>query len=221
MSHDLPPSPSLRPGYDLVLVLATVALLLALAALSAYGTVFSFLASRADPEWTRSSAYPDYLARMNGLAYPLVAGLILTMALCIPKRVIPRRHLARAAAAIALAAALLALAAGVRAGLLFLLLVSLGLQGAVVVLTLARHRGLVFQREGLAAQAGSGLLHLGFVAWVLFVVLFEGPGERPAALERLAMPAFWAAAVTMLAGIALAFYADRLPWPGRDCGGGP
>lgn len=206
--------------YDLALVLATVVLLLALAALSAYGTIYSFLAGRADPGWTQTQAYLDYLNRMNSLAYPLVVGLLVTMALCIPKRIIPRRHLVRAAAAIVLAAAALAVAAGVRAGLLFLLVLSLGLQGAVVALTVARHRGLVFQREGLAAQVGSGLLHLGFVAFVLFVVLFDGPGERPAALERLALPTFWAAAVTMLAGIFLAFYADRLPRSGGERRGG-
>lgn len=218
MSHDLPETPpsSRRPGYDLALVLATVVLLLALAILSAYGTVYSFLASRANPEWAGTAAYLDYLSRMNSLAYPLVAGLVLTMALCIPKRIIPRRHLVRVAVAIALVSASLAVTTGVRAGLLFLLVLSLGLQGAVVALTLARHRGLVFQREGLSARVGSGLLHLGFVAFVLFVVLFEGPGERPDALERLALPTFWAAAIMMLTGTFLAFYADRLPRPGGD-----
>ncbi len=187
--------------YDFALILATVALLLALGALCVYGTLYSFLASRADQEWTSSAAYELYLGRMNSLAYPLVAGLVLVMGMCVPKRLIPYRLLPAGAAVLALAA-LVAAAAGPRASLAAVMLVSLAVQAAVAVLAIARHARLFFEREGHLARLGSALLHLGFV---LFALDLAALNESP-----LHITLFWAAALLMTAGTALAFYSEEI-----------
>lgn len=193
--------------YDLALILVTAGLLLALGALCVYGTAHSFLASRADPEWTATAAYERYLGRMNGLAYPLVAGLVLTMGLCIPKRLIPPRLQTPAGATLLALAAAASAAGGPRAGLAAVMLVSLVLQAAVTALALARSPRLFFERAAHGARLGSALLHLGFVLVAVdLAVLNDSPWH---------MALFWAAAVLMMAGTALAFYSPELPHPGR------
>ncbi len=200
--------------YDAILVALTVLLLVALGALGFAGTVYSYLASRADPEWSRGPGYLVYLWRMNAAAYPLVAGLLLVMGLCIPKRIVPARYLLPAGAALAAATSGVGLWRGATAGLAFLLGVSLLTQTAVVLLTLTRRGGLAFQKEGGLARLGSGLLHLGFVLFVLVAAVLE---HLPAT-RALALPAFWTAAALMLGGIAMAFYPEltaRLARGGR------
>lgn len=188
--------------YDFYLIVATVALLLALGALCVYGTAYSFLASQADRQWTQTPAYEDYLFRMNSLAYPLVAGIILVMGLCIPKRIIPTRHLLPAAGALLALAAAVAALAGIAAGLTALMAVSLAVQAAVAVLTAVRHERLVFERPGHAVQLGSALLHLGFVVFAFDLAVLDE--------SSLHLAVFWVACAMMTAGVVLAFYSEEL-----------
>jgi uncharacterized membrane protein YgdD (TMEM256/DUF423 family) len=78
------------------------------------------------------------------------------------------------------------------------------IQVAVVALTAAGARGPSYLTEGRLTKLGSGLLHLGFIAFAIVV----------AALQRSSamLPAFWVATVLMVGGTALSFYADRLSW---------
>ncbi len=213
------PAPTPGPRgrrYDFALLLAAVALLLLLGLLALAGTAYAYLVSLSDPRWSETPLYEAYLRRMNSLAYPLVAGLLLTLALCIPRRILRRRSLALTSAAVLAAAAAAGLAWGPRSGLAALLLAGALLQGAVLVATVRRAGTLVWEREGQAARLGSALLHLGFVLFVLTVVV-----EKPGRLFGLPWPGqppglFGTAATLMMAGIVLAFYPDALT---RFCAG--
>jgi cytochrome c biogenesis protein ResB len=75
-----------------------------------------------------------------------------------------------------------------------------------VVLTAAGAKGPSYLTEGRLTKLGSGLLHLGFIAFAIVV----------AALQRseLMMTGFWVATVLTMGGTLLSFYADRLAWRG-------
>ncbi len=199
------------PGrYDLALLLLAVGFLLALGLVALGGTGYAYLVSLSEPQWSETPLYEAYLRRMNALAYPLVAGLLLTLALCIPRRLLRRRTLALASAAVLAAGAGAGLAWGPRSGLAALLLAGALLQTVVLAATIRRTGALVWQREGQAARLGSALLHLGFVLFVLTVV-----GEAPGRLFGLSWAGqppgiFGAAATLMTTGVVLAFWPDAL-----------
>lgn len=196
------------PGglYDFVLLLTAVALLLALGLLALGGTVYAYLASLSDPRWAETPRYASYLARMNALAYPLVAGLLVTLALCIPRRLLRRAVLALVSATVLAASTGAGLAWGPRSGLTVLLLASALLQGVVLTATALRAHSLVWEREGQAARLGSALLHLGFVLFVLNVLVAE-PGRLLGRPWTGAPPGlFTASAVALTAGLLLSFY---------------
>ncbi len=189
-------------GYDFFLIRATIGLLAGLGVLSLYGTAYSFLASQADRHWHMTPAYSQYLDRMDGMAFPLVVGLLVAMTLCIPKRIIPRDVLLRFSAAIVVLAAGLGAVRGAGTALAFLMALSMILQVAVVAAVLFRPDTLRFERHGLVAQLGSALLHLGFVVFVFdLVILYE---------SRWHIGVFWLATLLMVVGTALSFYAPEI-----------
>lgn len=190
----------MKSRYDLTLIILTVGLLVLLGALCVYGTVYSFLASQADPRWTETARYGAYVDRMNSAAYPLIVSLMVVMGLCIPRRIVRRRDLLWTSLAVVGTAAVVTVVLGASAGLAFLLVTSAVLQGVVTVATILRRRGLSYRKRAFAARIGSALLHLGFVVLVLDVAVLEPAGVA------LAMPLFWAATALMLVGIPLAFY---------------
>lgn len=194
-------------AWDFGLTVVTVALLGSLGTQSFAGTLYVWWAQRTIPGWERTS-YAGYVTLMNAVAAPQLVALIIVMGLCVPKRLFARRTLIGVSA--------LMLAAGVVAGLVsrslgtavtvYLALAAL-IQVAVVALTAAGVRGPSYLTEGRLTKLGSGLLHLGFIAFAIVV----------ASLQRSAfmLPAFWASTALMVGGSALSFYADRLAWRRR------
>ncbi|MDI6817141.1 MAG: hypothetical protein QME41_08135 [Actinomycetota bacterium] len=188
-----------KPGtYDYVLALATIVILVALSTVFIYGTLASWSNSIRNPDWTRSWLYADYLNRMNAYAYPFVVALVLALCLCIPKRFIPRTYLLQASFVILALSAMVGIFWGFAFGLGFLLLVSAVMQLVVVVLTGARTGTLVFEREGALVQLGSALLHLGFVVFVLDLVLVTD-------IQRH-LVIFWFATALITVGTLMSFY---------------
>jgi hypothetical protein len=188
-----------KPGtYDYVLALATIAILVALSAVFIYGTVESWSNSISNPDWTRGRLYADYLNRMNAYAYPFVVALVLALCMCIPKRFIPRTYLLRSSLVILALSTMVGLLWGFALGLGFLLLVSALMQLVVVVLTGARTGSLVFEREGALVQLGSALLHLGFLVFVLDLVLVTDSQRH--------LGIFWFATALITIGTLMSFY---------------
>lgn len=194
-------------AWDFGLTVVTVALLGSLGTQSFLGTLYVWWAQRTIPGWEQTW-YAGYVSTMNAIAAPQLVALVIVMGLCVPKRLFARRTL--------IAVSVLMLVAGLAAGLVsrslgtavtvYLALAAL-IQVAVVALTAAGVRGPSYLTEGRLTKLGSGLLHLGFVAFAIVV----------AALQRSAfmLPAFWISTVLMVGGSALSFYADRLAWHRR------
>lgn len=188
-----------KPGtYDYVLALATIVILVALSAVFIYGTLESWSHSISNPDWTRGWLYADYLSRMNAYVYPFVVALVLALCMCIPKRFIPRTYLLQSSLVILALSTMVGIFWGFAMGLGFLLLISAVMQLVVVVLTGARTGTLVFEREGALVQVGSALLHLGFVVFVLDLVLVTD-------IQRH-LGIFWFATALITVGTLMSFY---------------
>lgn len=202
-----PPSASgdaRRRGWDFSLTIATVALLGLLGLQSFIGTLYTWWAQRTIPAWEQVG-YADFVALMNQIAAPLVLALVVVMGLCVPKRLFERRALVL----VSLAMVGMGIGAGLYAGSLqtglgtYLALAAL-IQAAVVALTVAGVRGPSYLTEGRLTKTGSGLLHLGFIGVAFVIVTLER--------SNLLMPVFFASALCLAGGTALAFYADKLAW---------
>lgn len=184
------------------MAVATIIILVALSAVSVYGTIESWVNSIQDPNWTSTLLYGEYLGRMNAYAYPLVIVLVLVLCMCIPKRFIPRSYLLQLSLALLAVSVAVSLIWGLIAGLGLLLIISLVIQMMVVVMIVARSGRLVFEREGLMVQLGSALLHLGFVVFALDILVIKDMQNH--------VNVFWFATVLITGGTVLSFYSREL-----------
>jgi hypothetical protein len=191
-----------RWTWDFALMMLTVAALAGLGLQSFVGTLFSWWAERTDPPWSAVS-YESYVGVMNAVAAPLVVSLVVLLGLCIPKRVLERRALAIASAALLASGALAWLITGDPAIGLAAYLAAAGLfQVVVLAMTFADRPSLRYLTEGRLVRLGSGLLHLGFIAFAFVVVALQ---DSPWML-----PVFWLSAGLLVAGSTMSFYADSL-----------
>lgn len=189
-------------NYDFVLAIISIILLGIIGIISLYGTGFSWLSSLDNPDWTRTFLYSQYLDRMNRTAAPFVLALVVVLGLCIPKRLLSRRLMLVISGLMALFALTVAVLWGPLWGLGFLLTVGILIQTIVVILSILRSKVLHFEREGFLASLGSGLLHLGFVVFLLdFILLREWT-------PHLAI--FWISAALISLGSLLSFYSPEI-----------
>lgn len=194
-------------AWDFGLTIVTVALLGSLGVQSFIGTIYVWWAERSIPGWEQSG-YNDFVAAMNTIAAPQLILLVVVMGLCVPKRLFGRTALMVVSGAMLAAGAVTwVMTSSLTGGLTVYLALAALIQVAVVVLTAAGVRGPSYLTEGRLTKLGSGLLHLGFIAFAIVV----------AALQRsdMMLPAFWIATVLTVAGTVLSFYADRLAWGRR------
>jgi hypothetical protein len=191
-----------RSGWDFGLLVITVALLGGLGVQSLIGTLYSWWATRAVEGWSGSPAFASYIAAMNAVAAPMVIALAVVMGLCVPKRLFSRAVLAAASCAmVAIGLVVWAYTRSMADGLAVYLLGAAGIQIAVVVMTVAGARSLRYLTEGRLTKAGSGLLHLGFIAFGYVVVALQR--------SEWMLPVFWVAFVLTIGGSALSFYAGE------------
>ncbi|MDO8963584.1 MAG: hypothetical protein Q7W30_03730 [Coriobacteriia bacterium] len=195
--------PARRSGWDFTLMVVTTALLGALGVQSLAGTLYSWWVQRSSPEWGATPAFGEYIALMNAIAAPLLVGLFVVMGLCVPKRLFSRGLL------VAVSVLMVALGLGVwlvtgeaTTGMAAYLVGAGLIQVAVVVMTAGGARSLTYLTEGRLTTVGSGILHLGFIAFAYVVVAMQGSDSM--------LPVFWVAAVLCLGGTALSFYAGPL-----------
>lgn len=192
-------------AWDFGLTVLTVVLLASLGVQSFVGTLYVWWAQRAVQGWTQTAAYDGFVATMNAIAAPQLVVLVVVMGLCVPKRLFSRRVLLAVSAAMVAAGIVAWAVTGsiARALALYLALAAL-IQVAVVVMTAAGARGPSYLTEGRLTKLGSGLLHLGFIAFAIVV----------AALQRSAfmLTAFWVATALSVGGTLLSFYAEKIAW---------
>jgi len=193
--------------WDFTLTVITVALLGTLGVQSFLGTLYVWWAASAIPGF-EGPAYDVFVRWMNTIAAPQIVAIVVVMGLCVPKRLFGRSLLIAVSVGMVLVGLLAWILTGsLRTGLAVYLALSALIQVAVVTLTIAGTRSPSYLTEGRLVKTGSGLLHLGFIAFAFVVV----------ALQRSAfmLPAFWIATALTLAGSLLAFYADRIAWRKR------
>lgn len=195
-------------AWDFGLTVVTVLLLASLGVQSFVGTLYVWWAQLADPTWEQVS-YEGFVSTMNAIAAPQLVLLVVVMGLCVPKRLFGRTTLiAVSALMVAAGIAAWAVTDSIKTGLTVYLGLAALIQIAVVVLTAAGARGPSYLTKGRLTKLGSGLLHLGFIAFAILI----------AALQRSSflMPAFWIATALTFTGTLLSFYAENLAWRPRD-----
>lgn len=189
-----------RVGWDFALMVATIALLVAIGVQTLGGTLYSWWAHDAIAGWEQGPGYAAYMRVMNAAAAPLVAGLVVVLGLCVPKRMFARRVLlAVSAGLVAFGIAAAVLGRSLETGMAAYLAAAALLQTVVVGVTLARGGGITYLTEGRGRRLGSALLHLGFIVFCFVVVALQG---SPAVM----LPVFFVSAILLAAGSAMSFY---------------
>lgn len=189
-------------AWDYSLTIITVLMLGGIGLQSFVGTIYVWLAQRADPLWEQTSSV-SYIETMNLVAAPQLMALIVVMGLCVPKRLLSRRALIVVSVAMVLTGVVSGLATGsLSTGVSVYLALAALIQVAVVVLTAVGAKGPSYLTEGRLTKLGSGLLHLGFILFAIVV----------ASLQRspFMLPVFWTSTVLMCGGTVMSFYAGRL-----------
>ena len=138
---------------------------------------------------------------MNGLLAPLLLALLLTLGLCIPKRLLPTNWLQGFMALLGLIATGMYIIWGWREAVLWVLIISVLLQITVLFLVLiGRH--LNFHYKGYWERLGSSLIHLGLLVFCLDLFLLDH--------QALHIRIFWISATCLFLGMLMAFYAKDI-----------
>jgi hypothetical protein len=192
--------------WDFGLTVLTVVLLASLGVQSFIGTLYVWWAQGAVAGWEQFG-YSQFVAVMNAIAAPQLVALVVVMGLCVPKRLFGRGALiAVSGAMVAAGIAAWAITDSIATGLTVYLALAALIQVAVVALTAAGARGPSYLTEGRLTKLGSGLLHLGFIAFAIVVAALQQ--------SELMLPAFWVATALTVGGTLLSFYAEKIAWRG-------
>lgn len=189
-------------SWDFALAVATVVLLASLGIQSFAGTIYVWIAERANPAWEQIG-YEPFVRVMNLIAAPQVVALVVVMGLCVPKRLFSR-NLLLAVSGTMVAAGIVtwAVTGSLVKGLTLYLALAALIQVAVVVLTALGAKGPSYLTQGRLTKLGSGLLHLGFIIFAIVLVAMQGSAFVGAV--------FWTSTALTVGGTAMSFWADRL-----------
>ncbi|MCX9014841.1 MAG: hypothetical protein OIN89_08630 [Candidatus Methanoperedens sp.] len=187
--------------YDYYLIILTTFILFAIGIVCLYAiTYYNYLA--VDPQWTRTGQYMDFINSMDSYLYPFLILLLVTLGLCIPKRLLDRDILVKFCALALGVTLILTFSSGIEAALGFLLVVMIGIQSYVLILVFRRSKAVRFEKEGYVVRLGSTLLHLGIV-----IVIFNFVNLREAQFH---IPVFWIGTLLITAGNIFSFYPARI-----------
>ncbi len=188
-------------NYDYYLIILTALILFAIGLVCVYGiTYYNYLA--VDPQWTSTIQYSRYIEDMNSYLYPFLVLLLLTLGLCIPKRIFEQDFLVKFAALSLGATLLLTFLSGIENGLVFLLAVMIVVQGFVLLRTLKKGAVLRFEKDIYAGRLGSSLLHLGLIILIFDFMTFQG--------SSFYLLIFWIGMIMITVGNIFSFYPDRI-----------
>ncbi len=188
-------------NYDYYLIILTALILFAIGLVCVYGiTYYNYLA--VNPQWTGTIRYSRYIGEMNSYLYPFLVLLLLTLGLCIPKRVFEQDFLIKFGALTLGATILLTFLLGIEKGLVFLLAVMIVVQGFVLIKTIKKSEALRFEKEGYAGRLGSSLLHLGLVVLIFNFMTLQGSSFH--------LGIFWAGMIMITVGNIFSFYPERI-----------
>lgn len=187
-----------KASFDFYLILSTVAVLFIISVICVYGMFYFKLAQIHHLPPADKMAYMD---SMNTVIAPFIIALILLLGICVPKRLLPTIWLNRFAVALSLLGVGLSIGLGIKTGLVFVLVASLGLQ-LVLGLAVAGSKRLHFEKSGYWMRVGSSLIHLGIILFVLDVFFYKMP--------RLHLLLFWVTTGATVLGMLFCFYSDSV-----------
>jgi hypothetical protein len=188
-------------NYDYYLIILTTLILFSIGAVSLYGiTYYNYLA--VDSRWTQTAQYGQYIDEMNSYLYPFLVFLLISLGLCIPKRLFEQDILIKFSAIILGITMIITVFSDFEKGLGFILAVMTVVQTIVLAMTIRKSKSIRFEKEGYIARIGSSLLHLGFVIIILnFVSL------RDSSFHLLI---FWIGVVLITVGNLFSFYPEKM-----------
>ena len=187
--------------YDYYFIILTSLILFAIGIVCLYAiTYYNYLA--VDPQWTRTGQYMDFINTMDSYLYPFVVMLLVTLGLCIPKRLLDRKLLVKVSAVALGATIILTFTSNIEVALGYLLVVMIGIQSFVLILAFRRSKSLRFEKEGYIVRLGSTLLHLGIV-----IIIFNFVSLREVSYH---ITVFWVGTFFITVGNVLSFYPDRI-----------
>lgn len=198
--NELTPGRLLSKAYDFILVIVTIAVLSLLGFICLYGTVYSFNKSRMYPEWTQTFEYQAYFGMMNSMAVPFALILLAVMALCIPRRIIPRKFLFPLAIVLLLVSFYLSIAFSPVTALTLVIAFSALVQIFVTFAVISGSEYLVFEKLSTIEKIGSSVLHLGVLVFLLDLVAFQGHPQH--------INIFWLATAFITLGSLFIFYPE-------------
>ena len=178
-------------NYDFVLTLSAVALMFLLSLLF-IGSMLYFKMGGLDTAPPQvKTVFQD---RMNALAAPMIAGIVVLVCVCVPNRLLPGGWLVRFTTILGAAGSAAWYLEGWRSALFIILGTAAALQFATTILLLSGKK-LNFRCEGFWAKLGSCLVHLGLILFCLCILLLDKIG--------LSQGLFWTSAALILTGLAI------------------
>ncbi len=188
-------------NYDYGLIILTTLVLFAIGLVCVYGIAYyNYLA--VNPQWQYTPLYIQYINDMNSFLYPFLVLLLMSLGLCIPKRLFEQGILIKFGIIAAGVTIVLTFLSGIETGLGFILAIMTGVQCIVLILTIKKSKTVRFEKEGYIARLGSVLLHLGVVILIFnFVTLRENPFH---------ISIFWMGTLLVIAGNIFSFYPGRI-----------
>ena len=188
--------------FNFILILVTLVILVAMGLIFIAGTVYSYQLSISQPNWTQTPLYGGYLAVMNTGMIPFVVALVITLGLCIPKRLFQGGTLLAVMTGLVFAAGVTAVATSKpQSGLIFLMAAAIVIQIVVLAMTLAGSRAIGYEHQGFFIQVGSATLHLGIVVFLLDFMALSGSPYH--------IDIFWFATAFIGVGMLFSFYAQE------------
>lgn len=188
-------------NYDFYLIILTTLILFAIGAVSLYGiTYYNYLA--VDSRWTMTAQYSQYIDEMNSYLYPFLILLLISLGLCIPKRLFELDILIKFSAVILGITVVVTVFLGLEKGLGFILSVMTVVQAVVLIMTIRKSKSIRFEKEGYIVRMGSSLLHFGFVIIILnFVSMRDSPFH---------LLIFWIGVLLITVGNVFSFYPEKM-----------
>lgn len=187
--------------YNYYLIIITTLILFGIGAVSLYGiTYYNYLA--VDARWTQTLQYSQYIDEMNSYIYPFLVLLLISLGLCIPKRLFEQDKMLKSSALILGITIILTIFSGIETGLGFILVVMTAFQSIVLILTIKKSRTIRFEKEGFVVRLGSSFLHLGIVILIFNFVNFK---DSPYHLLI-----FWFGMVLISSGNIFSFYPETI-----------
>ncbi|MBA3015362.1 MAG: hypothetical protein KKD63_01110 [Proteobacteria bacterium] len=193
-----------KNSYDFYLILATALVLAVISGICVYGMFYFKFAQLQQLDPVTKGAYMEW---MNQLVSPFIIVLIVLLAICVPKRLLPTEWLNRFALALLIVVLVTTWFRGVVMALMVTLGITLSLQLLVLVMALAGSGRLNFERKGYWLRVGSSSLHLGLVLFILDLFLYKN--------HALHLALFWVTTVATVFGMTACFYSPAIAkWAG-------